>query len=303
MKHWQADAAIVGAGALWGMAFIFTRWGLDNSPPAMFFLGRFSLALIATALLFGRRLKGMSRRTARRGLILGLLMGGGYLLQTYSINFTDVSRAAFIAALMLPATPLAAFLLFREKVKLHNLAGIALALVGLYLLLNPRFEGLNAGDILALLSVPLWALYMVYMSIFTEGETGLDFTCQMLFLQFLGTVPLALLAVLVFESGWLLPPLHPDLGRPLTLNGTFWAGLAYCALGASMATVFIQTACQRYTTAVQAMICFQSEPVVALAAAVILLGETVSFTAGLGAAVIIGGVLTSEVGGKAFSRT
>ncbi len=186
--------------------------------------------------------------------------------------------------------------------KLHNLAGVVLALIGLYLLLNPRFEGLNVGDILAFLSVPLWALYMVYMSIFTEGEAGPNATGQMLFLQFLGTVPLAILTVLVFESGWLLPPLHPDLGRPLTLTGTFWAGLIYCALGASMATVFIQTACQKYTTAVQAMICYQSEPVTALVAAVILLGETVSFTAGLGAAIIICGVLASELGGALFSK-
>jgi drug/metabolite transporter (DMT)-like permease len=84
-------------------------------------------------------------------------------------------------------------------------------------------------------------------------------------------------------------------------TGRFWAGLIFCALGASLVTVFIQTACQKYTTPVQAMICFQSEPVVAMAAAAILLGETVSFWAGLGAAVIIGGVLISELGGRASS--
>ncbi len=301
MKRWQADAAIVGVGVLWGLSFIFIRWGLDNSPPAMFMLGRFSLALAVTAALFGRRLTGASPRTIRRGLILGGLMGGGCILQTYSVNFTDVSRSAFIIALTLPATPLACFLLFREKVRLHNLAGIVLALIGLYLLLDPRFTGLNVGDLLAALSVPLWALYVIYMNIFTEGEIDPNFTGQLLFLQFLGTLPLALLAVLVFESGWLLPPLHPDLGRALIPNGQFWAGLVFCALGASLATVFIQTACQKYTTPVQAIICFQSEPVTALVAAAILLGEVVSFTAGLGAAVIIGGVLTSELGGKAFA--
>ncbi|MDR3038170.1 MAG: DMT family transporter, partial [Candidatus Adiutrix sp.] len=212
-------------------------------------------------------------------------------------NFTEVSRAAFIAALTLPAVPLVSFLLFREKVKKHNLAGIVLALAGLYLLLDPRFTGLRSGDILALLSVPMWALYMIYMNIFTEGETGPDLTARLLVLQFIGAIPLTLLATLVFESGLILPPLHPDLGRALDPTGLFWAGLLFCALLASIGIVFIQTACQKYTTPVQAMLCFQFEPVTATAAAVILLGETVGFTAGLGAGVIIGGVLTSELGG------
>ena len=297
MKRWQADAAIIGGGALWGLSYVFTRWGLDNSPPAAFLLGRFGLALVIALALFGRCLKTASRRTVRRGLILGALMGGGYILQNYSINFTDVSRAAFITAMTLPATPLASFLLFREKLTRYNLAGVVLALAGLYLLLDPQFAGLNRGDFLAFLSVPLWALYMVYMNTFTEGETSPDFTWQLLILQFLGTVPLALLTVIIFESGWILAPLHPDLGWAVTPNGQFWAGLIFCALGASLATVFIQTACQKYTTPVQAMICFQSEPVTALAAAVIILGETVSLSAGLGAAIIISGVLTSEIGG------
>jgi drug/metabolite transporter (DMT)-like permease len=299
MKRWQADGAIVGAGALWGLSYIFTRWGLEHSPPAMFLLGRFSLALVVTLALFGSRLKGASRRTIRRGLIMGGLMGGGALLQAYSVNFTDVSRAAFIIALTMPATPLASFLLFREKVSRYSLAGVVLSLIGLYLLLDPRFTGLNVGDLLAILSIPLWALFMIYMNIFTEGEADPDFTAQFLFLQFLGVVPLALLTVLVFESGGILPPLHPDLGKALTPNGYFWAGLVFCALAASLVTVFIQTACQKYTTPVQAIICFQSEPVVAMAAAVILLGETVTFSAVLGAAIIIGGVLASELGGRA----
>jgi drug/metabolite transporter (DMT)-like permease len=169
MKRWQADGAIVGAGALWGLSYIFTRWGLEHSPPAMFLLGRFSLALVVTLVLFGSRLKSASRRTIRRGLILGGLMGGGALLQAYSVNFTDVSRAAFITALTLPATPLASFLLFREKVSRYSLAGVVLSLLGLYLLLDPRFTGLNVGDMLAALSVPLWALFMIYMNIFISS--------------------------------------------------------------------------------------------------------------------------------------
>ncbi|MDR1921962.1 MAG: DMT family transporter [Candidatus Adiutrix sp.] len=296
MKAWQADLAIIGAACIWGLSFIFTRWGLGDCSPALFLACRFGAALAVCLVLFGRRLKGVSPLAVRRGLTLGFFMGAGYLLQTYSVNFTEVSRAAFIAAMTLPAIPVVSFILFRERIRRHNLIGVVLALAGLYLMLDPQFSGLRSGDVIAFLSVPMWALYLIYMNVYTEGEEGFDFTARLLILQFIGALPLALAAALVFESG-LIPPLHPDLGKGLTLTGQFMAGLLFCALLASIGIVFIQTACQKYTTPLQAMLCFQFEPVTATAAAVLLLGEEVGLIAALGAAVIIGGVLVSEVGG------
>ncbi|MDR1921965.1 MAG: DMT family transporter [Candidatus Adiutrix sp.] len=296
MKVWQADLAIIGAALLWGLSYIFTRWGLEDCSPALFLLCRFGLALAACLVLFGRRLKGVSPLVLRRGLTLGFFMGAGYLLQTYSVNFTEVPRAAFIAAMTLPAIPAVAFILFRERVKRHNLIGVILALAGLHLLLDPRFSGLNAGDVIAFLSVPMWALYMIYLNLYTEGEKGFEATARFMVLQFAGAIPLTLAAALIFETG-LVPPLHPDLDKGLTVSGPFLAGLLFCALPASIGAIFIQTACQKYTTALQAMLCFQLEPVTATAAAVLLLGETVGLIAALGAAVIICGILFSEVGG------
>jgi|GEM_PF-2726138 Permeases of the drug/metabolite transporter (DMT) superfamily len=301
MKVWQADLAIIGAACIWGLSFIFTRWGVDDCSPAFFLLCRFGLALLVCLILFGRRLKGTPRETVRRGLILGFFMGTGYLLQTYSVNFTEVSRAAFIAAMTLPAIPIVSFLLFREKIKSYNLIGVLLALTGLYLLLDPQFSGLKSGDVIALLSVPMWALYLIYMNVYTEGEEGFDFTARLLILQFIGAIPLVLLTTLVFESG-LIPPLHPDLGKSLTLSGHFVAGLLFCALLASIGIVFIQTACQKYTTPLQAMLCFQFEPVSATVAAVLILGEEVGTMGLIGAGVIIAGVLASELGGIYAAR-
>jgi drug/metabolite transporter (DMT)-like permease len=296
MKVWQADLAIILAATIWGMSFIFTRWGLDNCSPALFLLLRFLLALAVSLALFWRHLKGLGRKTFVQGLILGLFMGGGYLLQNYSVNFTEVPRAAFIAAMTLPAIPIVSFLLFREKVKLNNLLGIILALIGLYLLLNPSFKGINAGDIIALVSVPLWALYLIYINKFTEGSEEPHLTSRLLVTQFIGALPLVLLAVIFFESG-LLPYPHPDLGKPLNPAPGFWVGLIYCALLASIGIVFIQTACQKYTTPIQAMLCFQFEPITATIGAYFILSEAIGLKAALGALVIILGVLTSEIGG------
>jgi drug/metabolite transporter (DMT)-like permease len=250
--------------------------------------------MIVSIFIFGHKLTGLSKTTAKRGLLLGLLMGGGYLLQNYSVNFTEVPRAAFIASLTLPAIPIVSFVLFREKIKKHNLLGVVMALVGVYFLIDPSFEGVNSGDVIALLSVPMWALYLIYMNIFTkdlEGQTG-----QLLVLQFMGALPVTIIVAVLFETG-LWAPLHPDLAKGLTFTPEFWIGLLYCALLASIGIVFIQTACQKYTTPVQAMLCFQFEPVTAAAGAWIFLDETVGVLGVMGAIIIILGVLTSELGG------
>ncbi|MDR3203802.1 MAG: DMT family transporter [Deltaproteobacteria bacterium] len=301
MKVWQADLAIIGAGTIWGLAYVFTRWGLSDCSPSLFLLTRFALALFVSLLLFGRSLKGLSSTTAWRGIILGFYMGSGYLLQNYSVNFTEVSRAAFIGALTLPAIPVVSFILFREKIKLNNFIGIVLALIGLYLLLDPQFSGLNIGDLVAFLSIPFWALYLIYINVYTEGNDEPYLTERLLILQFVGAIPLVALCSIIFESG-LTPALHPDLVKGLNPSGQFWAGLIYCAILASIVIVFIQTACQKHTTPVQAMICFQVEPVMATIGAFFFLNEPINLKMGIGALIIILGVLTSEIGSLLISK-
>jgi drug/metabolite transporter (DMT)-like permease len=270
---------------------------LDDCSPGLFLLLRFSLASLVAWLLLRRSVKKTTPKVRREGLILGFLMGAGYILQVYSINFTTSARAAFLTGTCLLAIPILSFILFRTLIKLHSAIAVFMALIGLWVFLDPSFTGINSGDVLGIIAIPLWALYMIYVSVFTEGAEDSEITSQHLFWQLVGVVPLALVTVIVFESGLFVAPLHPDLGKGLTVTPKFVFGLIYTALGASLATVFLQTRCQKYTTAIQAMICFQIEPVMATAAAFVLLGEPVAMHTALGGLIIIAAVLFSELGG------
>ena len=83
---------------------------------------------------------------------------------------------------------------------------------------------------------------------------------------------------------------------------TLWICLAFNAVFASFVLTFLQTYAQRYTTPVKAMLMFQFEPIVATAAAIAVLGEAFSWLAALGAAIIIVGVLASELGEAVWAR-
>lgn len=307
MKSWQAEFCIFIAALIWGLSYVFTAEGMHYASPALFLLIRFAAALLITFIFFGcMSMTTLKAKTWRRGLFLGSLFGGAYLLQTYAINFTTIPKASFITAMVLPAVPFVSLFLLKKPITIWNILGVILALFGIYLLVNPEFKNIQIGDIIALCSVPLWAFYLNYIDIYTtEMEEDAD-TSKMLMLQFLGALPVLLAVVLVFESGLFGKPLHPDLGKGFLWNAPdlwkYFVCLAYLALLGSFALTFLQTAAQKYTTPVKAMIIFQFEPIVATIAAVLYYREAFDLRMGLGCATILVAVLLSELGPMIFAK-
>ncbi|MDR1658186.1 MAG: DMT family transporter [Deltaproteobacteria bacterium] len=295
MKNWQADLFIILSGTLWGLSFIFGRWGLADCSPGLFLFLRFGLAALVSWILFSRHIKITPKKDRNEGLLLGIMMGGGFLLQIYSLNFTDVSRAAFLTGMCLLGIPILNFIIFREGIKKFSLIGLVLAVIGLYIFLDPSFAGINAGDIIGIVSIPVWALYMIYLTAFTTGKEGLTKTYQYLFWQLVGVLPVAFLTYVFLESG-LTPPMHPDLVKGLTLTPRFLIGLFFNAVLASVITVLLLTYFQKYTTAIQAMICLQAEPITATIAAFILLDEPITSHVAVGGTIIIIAIFISEIG-------
>ncbi|MDR1962848.1 MAG: DMT family transporter [Planctomycetaceae bacterium] len=310
MKSWQAEFLIFIAAVIWGLSYVFVQEGLAFASPALFLLLRFAAALIITFFFFGcMSLSTLKPKTWRRGLFLGALFGGAYLLQTYAINFTTIPKASFITSLVLPAVPFVSLFLLKKPITVWNLVGVVLALFGIYLLVNPdlqEFKNIQTGDIIALCSVPLWALYLNYIDIFTsEMEEDAD-TPKMLMLQFLGAIPVLLAVVLVFETGWFVKFESPDMTKGFLWNAPnlwkYFICLGYLALLGSFALTFLQTAAQKYTTPVKAMIIFQFEPIIATIAAVWYYQESFTFKMGLGCVIILAAVLLSELGQALFNK-
>lgn len=145
MKSWQAESLIFVAACIWGLSYIFTAIGLQFTSPGILLSLRFGTALLVTFVFFGcLSLRGIRMKTLLRGMFLGSLFGGGYLLQNYAVNFTDISKAAFITALVLPATPFVSWLLIRKPITIWNIFGVIIALTGVYLLVDPKFETIHS---------------------------------------------------------------------------------------------------------------------------------------------------------------
>jgi hypothetical protein len=96
-----ATLALVGATAIWGSTFLVTKQSLPEMSPASFLVWRFGLAAIALLVARPRQLVTLTRAELHRGLLLGVFLGSGFLLQTIGLLDTDAGVSGFLTGPLL----------------------------------------------------------------------------------------------------------------------------------------------------------------------------------------------------------
>ena len=135
----RQEAALVAITMLWGATFSVVHLAMKTSGP-MFFVGlRFLCAGLIGFLVFRRAMAGLTALELRAGICIGLMLLGGYGLQTVGLQTITGSESAFITALYVPLVPLLQWWLLRSPPHPMNLVGVALAFAGLLFLAGPSW--------------------------------------------------------------------------------------------------------------------------------------------------------------------
>ncbi len=277
---------------IWGATFLFTKLGLESCPPFLYVILRFTIALTLVLIFFHRHMNNIDKVTWKAGAILGMLFGGGFVLQTVGLGMTNVTNSAFITGLTVVLTPFAFKLISKDKLMFWPKIGVIIAFIGLYVFTNPDFDNLNTGDVLTLISTGFWAVYITLMDTFTKDYDSNKQTMQLVAIQFLFALPLPIIGFLLFD----LPELEVNFTSDLLMS------LAFNAVLASFVLTIIHTTYQRYTTPVKAALIFSLEPIFAAIFAAIFLSEILSTLELIGATILMFGVLTSELGKFVFNK-
>jgi drug/metabolite transporter (DMT)-like permease len=286
LKSWKAELLLFFVTFVWGATFIFTKLGLEFSNPSVYLIIRFSIALTISLALFGKQIFKINREVLKQGLILGVFFGVGFLLQTYGLKMTTVSKSAFITGITVVVTPFVYWAIVRKSIGIWPKIGVLISIPGLWLFTNPNLANPNMGDILTLISTLCWALYITYMDIFTKGRQEFRETIQLVAMQFVAATPLAVIMALLFEPDNLKIEFSPVLIYSLLYNGIL----------ASFVLTLIHTSVQRFTSPVKAALIFSLEPLIATFLAVMFMKEDLGYRELIGAFILISGVLTSELG-------
>lgn len=280
----RAEVLLLLITILWGGTFALVKEAMPNISPAMFVLLRFTIALGVASVLWPKSYLGWNLRLVGRGVVLGILFGAGFLLQTIGLETTSAATSAFITGTMVVFVPFVVRIMGIGHIKPSHWLAVTLVLVGLYVFLAPELYGISLGDWLTLLSAVIWAFYVAMIDRWSHEYRSSEQSQNTLVLfQFLVTVLLSL-CILPFDA-------RTDVS--FTREVIF--ALLYCGIAASVVTTMIQTRYQRFTHPIRAAIIYAAEPIVAAIVAFVLLNEDWTTRNFLGAGILLLGIIGPEV--------
>ena len=98
--------AMISIAAVWGSSFVIMKDSLERQNVFSFLSSRFILAALLMFLYKPGVFRRLTKKFVTRGIIAGILLGSGYIFQTYGLTKTTVSNTGFITGLYLVFTPL-----------------------------------------------------------------------------------------------------------------------------------------------------------------------------------------------------
>ncbi len=292
-KRWSRhDVGLVVVSLIWGGNYSVSKIALGHVSPVIFAALRFG---ISTALLWllvwGLKQSGpVSWGTIRR--LLGWGVVGHTLNQLaflYGLQSTTATNSAVIFGNLPVVVALLSVVLGSERPTPRVWLGIVLGTVGVAVVVGAKGIHFSAetirGDGLSLLALLFWAMFTLGVR---HAALGLN-SAQVTALTHLGGTPGLMLAAVPVVGGFEIGSLHPSV----------WVALAYSSILSSVVASVLWTRSLKALGGSRTALYNCITPVFAAVAAWILLGEKPVPLQGVGAALVIIGVLVSRAPGEA----
>lgn len=271
--------ALIGVTAIWGSTFVVVKDAVEAMPVTDFLTWRFAMAALAMLVLRPRSVARLGTAGRRVGVVLGVALGTGYLLQTLGLQHTSAAVSGFITGMFVVLTPLGAAVLLRQPPPLTAWLAVAVATVGLGLL---SLHGLSvgSGELLTLGCAGAFALHIVGLGRWAASYDAFGLAV----VQLLTTAVLC--GLVAVPGGLVIPP-----------TAAVWGALALTSLAATALAFVVQTWAQAHLAPTRAAVIMTMEPVFSGLFAVAVAGEVLGVRALVGAVLVLGAMLLTEIGG------
>lgn len=266
----RAYALIVVGSFIFSSNHILARYLHDVAPPAGMVFWRMAVGVAVLLPIAGPALwrnRDLARRHWKLFALMGALfvpLGNGVIYAAY--NWTTALNGSVVATAQPAVTALLSGLLFRDLVNRRQSAGIAIAGIGVLMIIARgdfatllRLE-LNPGDMLMLVAVCALALYSILIR---RVPRDIGIFQMMLAVQFLGlvwTLPVYVAETIFYK------PMPIDLQ---TAGVMLWLGVAVTVIAVSMSNTSV-----RLIGANKASMLNYIRSAMAAGLAIVLLGET-----------------------------
>jgi drug/metabolite transporter (DMT)-like permease len=286
----KAHILLVLITVVWGTTFVLIKAALDDASPLTFNAVRMVLASVCLAIIFRRSFASMTRQSILAGVLVGIFLWLGYEFQTTGLRFTTASKSGFLTGMSNVLVPIFLAIGFRRRVHRWSVVGVTAAAVGLWLLTVPAhseswmgdFASINLGDLLTMACAVMFALQII----------SVGWATRRFRFEHISFLQAAVAAVLMSITAPIL-----EQPRMVWTPTVIWAILITGILGTA-AAFSVQAWAQQFTPPTHTALIFCLEPVFAWLTSYFWLDERLGWRAAMGAVLIMGGVLISELKGN-----
>lgn len=281
-RNWKSSSALaltalVGITAVWGSTFLVVQNAISRMPVMDFLAVRFTLAAIVIFLIKPKCLLRINRRGLGRGLIAGILLGVGYVFQTFGLQYTSATVSGFITGMFVVLTPIAAWIFLSHKTNRNTWIAVFLALIGLALL-SLKGWSIGLGELLTLGCAVFVALHIIALGEWASQEDIYSFT--LIQIATIGVISLAVAA----PGGITLPP---DLG--------VWGAVGLTAILATAVAFLVQVWAQALVPPARAAVVMTMEPVFAGLFGVLIGGNQLTLRIIIGAILVLAAMYIVQI--------
>ncbi|MEA5066819.1 MAG: DMT family transporter [Eubacteriales bacterium] len=283
--------------AIWGVAFVAQRKGMDYVGPFTFtsvrsLIGCASLLPVIPLVSRMNRASGAPKAQPadRRTLLLGGLCCGALLfvgssLQQVALQHTTVGKAGFITALYIVIVPVIG-LLRGKRCSLALWAGVLLARAGLYRLCIHEVFPVSFNDVLLLIGAFVFSLHILFVDHFVQKVDGLRLSqAQSLVCGLIAAIPMLLL----------------ESPRPDNLLAA-WLPILYAGALSSGVGYTLQIVAQRGMHPTLVSLILSLESVISVLAGWALLNQRLSARELIGCALMFTAILLAQLPGRGAKK-
>lgn len=278
--------------AMWASAFTSTRMIVTEAPPLLSLTLRFALSGVAgvlIALAMGQSWRGLTRGQWRAIVILGLCQNALYLgMNWVAMQWVEAGLASIIAATMPLIVALIGWLFLSERLTPMGIAGLALGLIGVAIIMGARLQG--GSDLTGIVLCFMAALALAIATLTVRGASGGGNVMMVVGLQMLvGAAALAPIAPLL--ETW-----------EVEMTPRLIIAFVYTVIVPGLAATWVWFLLVGRIGAVRAATFHFLTPFFGVAVAAIFLGEDLGAGDIIGVAIIMAGILAVQLAKAAPPR-
>lgn len=275
-----AQVCLIITTAIWGITFIMVKEALNDAPPYAFAAWRFLIASICNFFFIFFQFKSFTKIELIGGVLCGILLHAGYAFQNYGLQLTSASNSAFITGTSILVVPFILWVYQDKKIQLRAWLAIIIALIGLFLLINPDGNDINLGDIITIGCSIAFAGHIVIQDNYMKKNTSI---LRFFFIQLLTVTILSYGSYLAIDT------------KPIVWSERLITAILITGILATFVAIGIMVWAQKLLSPTHTAVIFALEPVFAALYAWYAANEILSITSWIGGILIIIGVISTEI--------